>query len=173
MGSLTPGIGDRDHAQGLPDAPVTLVEYADYECPFSGRAYPVIKSVRERFGDRLRFVYRNFPLTEIHPHARHAAEAAEAAGGQGAFWPMHDRLFEHQTQLDDAHLRQYAAAEGLDADRFASDLRGRVFAERVRDDVASGIGSGVRGTPTFFVNGVRHDGGWEAEHLIAAVTRAF
>ena len=172
MGSLTPGVGDRDHAQGLPDAAVTLVEYADYECPHSGRAYPVIKSVQERFGDRLRFVYRNFPLTEIHPHARHAAEAAEAAGGQGGFWPMHDRLFEHQAQLDDAHLRQYAVDEGLDADRFAADLADHAFAGRVDADVASGEASGVAGTPTFFVNGVRYDEAPDFVHLVAAVERA-
>ena len=172
MGSLTPGVGDRDHAQGSPDAAVTLVEYADYECPFSGRAYPVVKSVRERFGDRLRFVYRNFPLTEIHPHARRAAEAAEAAGGQGAFWPMHDRLFEHQTQLDDAHLRQYAVDAGLDADRFAADLADHAFAGRVDADLASGEASGVAGTPTFFVNGVRHDEAPDFVHLVAAVERA-
>ena len=172
MGSLTPGVGDRDHAQGSPEAPVTLVEYADYECPFSGGVYGVIKSVQERFGDRLRFVYRNFPLSGIHPHARHAAEAAEAAGGQGAFWPMHVRLFEHQRQLDDAHLRRYAVDEGLDADRFAADLADHAFADRVDEDVASGEASGVPGTPTFFVNGVRYEMMPDYEHLVAAVEHA-
>jgi protein-disulfide isomerase len=172
MSILTLPVGPRDHAQGPPDAPVTLVEYGDYECPSCGMAYPIVEALQARFGDRMRFVFRNFPLAELHPHAQHAAEAAEAAGAQGAFWPMHDRLFEHQKQLDDAHLRGYALAESLDADRFTADLSGHAYADRVREDVMSGVRSGVHGTPTFFVNGERHDGSWDAEHLAAAIDGA-
>jgi protein-disulfide isomerase len=168
---LTVPVGARDHAQGPADAPVTLVEYGDFECPYCGMAYPIVKQVQAHFGDRLRFVFRHFPLGELHPYAQHAAEAAEAAGAQGKFWPMHDHLFEHQKQLDDAHLRAYAAAEGLDADRFAGDLGGHRFAERVREDFMSGVRSGVNGTPTFFVDGARHDGQWDADGLISALER--
>ena len=166
---LTVPVGEGDHVQGPPDAAVTLVEYGDFECPYCGMAYPIVKEVQAHFGDRLRFVFRNFPLGEVHPHAEHAAEAAEAAGAQGKFWPMHDQLFEHQKQLDDAHLRAYAAAEGLDADRFAVDLGGHAFADRVREDFMSGVRSGVNGTPTFFVDGARHDGEWDANGLISAL----
>jgi protein-disulfide isomerase len=172
MSTLTIPVGERDHAQGPADAPVTLVEYGDYECPYCGMAYPIVKHVQAHFGDRLRFVFRNFPLGDLHPHAQHAAEAAEAAAAQGKFWEMHDRIFEHQKRLDDAHLREYAAAEGLDADRFAVDLGGHSFAERVREDFMSGVRSGVNGTPTFFVNGRRHDGPWNADDLVAAIERA-
>jgi len=172
MSTLTMPVGERDHAQGPADAPVTLVEYGDYECPYCGMAYPILKQVQAHFGDRLRFVFRNFPLENVHPHAQHAAEAAEAAADQGKFWEMHDRIFEHQKRLRDEDLRAYAADEGLDADRFAVDLAGHTFAARVREDFMSGVRSGVNGTPTFFVNGVRHDGPWDAEDLIAAVERA-
>ena len=169
---MTTPVGARDHAQGPADAPVTLVEYGDYECPYCGMAYPIVKQVQAHFGDRLRFVFRNFPLGDMHPHAQHAAEAAEAAADQGRFWEMHDRIFEHQKRLRDEDLRGYAADEGLDADRFAVDLAGHAFAARVREDFMSGVRSGVNGTPTFFVNGTRHDGPWDAENLIAAIERA-
>src|SRR5919199_5615233 len=107
-------VAERDHIQGPSTAPVTLVEYGDYECPYCGAAHPIVKEVQRRLGDRLRFVFRHFPLTNVHPHAQHAAEAAEAAGAQGKFWAMHDTLFEHQRALDDAHLEEHAAALGLD-----------------------------------------------------------
>jgi protein-disulfide isomerase len=110
---LTPPVGERDHSQGPADAPVTLVEYGDYECPSCGQAYPIVKALQERLGARLRFVFRNFPLTNAHPHAEHAAEAAEAAAAQGRFWEMHDRLYERQRALDDAHLARHAADIGL------------------------------------------------------------
>src|SRR6059058_4798396 len=112
-GQLTPSVYEHDHAQGPATAPVTLVEYGDYECPYCGAAYPMVKEVQARLGDRLRFAYRHFPLSQAHPHAEHAAEAAEAAGAQGRFWEMHDTLFEHQRALDDAHLRLYAESLGL------------------------------------------------------------
>src|SRR5437899_5404080 len=163
---------DRDHIQGPTSAVATLIEYGDYECPYCGQAYPIIKEIQRRLGNKLRFVFRNFPLGEIHLHAQHAAEAAEAAAAQGKFWEMHDRIFEHQKRLRDEDLRAYAAAEGVDADRFAVDLGGHAFAERVREDFMSGVRSGVNGTPTFFVNGSRHDGPWNAEDLVAAIDRA-
>ena len=159
-GQLTPPVGDEDHTAGPDDAPVTLVEYGDYECPSCGMAYPVVKAIQQRMGDRLRFVFRNFPLAESHPHAEHAAEAAEAAGAQGRFWPMHDTLFEHQQALDDAHLVRYAAELGLDADEMARALEEGTFEPRVRRDFRSGLRSGVNGTPTFFINGERYDGDW-------------
>ena len=171
-GSLTPPVDERDHALGRPGAPVTLVEYGDYECPDCGRAYPIVKTVQRRLGPRLRFVFRNFPLRESHPHAQRAAEAAEAAGAQGKFWEMHDRLFERQFALDDHALMEYAADLGLDAERFRADLRDGTYRARVRDDFRSGVLSGVNGTPTFFVNGVRHDGAWDAESLVAALEAA-
>jgi len=169
---LTLPVGDRDHLQGPPDAAVTLVEYGDYECPHCGRAYPIVKEVQKQMGRRLRFVYRNFPLRETHPHAQHAAEAAEAAGAQGKFWEMHDRLFERQFALDDDALIEYAGDLGLDVARFRRELADRVYEPRVREDFRSGMLSGVNGTPTFFINGARHDDTWDVEPLLAAVKRA-
>lgn len=165
-------VSERDHAQGKADAKVTLVEYGDYECPHCGRAHPIVKEVQKRAGDELRFVFRNFPLAQIHTHAQHAAEAAEAAGAQGRFWAMHDHIFEHQRSLDDAHLTKFAAELGLDAARFEDELKRGVYADRVRDDFRGGIRSGVNGTPTFFINGVRHNGALDFEDLLAAIERA-
>jgi protein-disulfide isomerase len=168
-GLLTLPVGDRDHAQGAPDAPVTMVEYGDFECPYCRQAYPIVKEVQGRVGPRLRFVFRNFPLTEIHPHAQHAAEAAEAAGAQRAFWQMHDRLFERQFALEDDNLIEYARDLGLDADRVAGELAARTYKARVREDFMSGVRSGVNGTPTFFINGARHDQRWDVEALTRRV----
>jgi protein-disulfide isomerase len=165
-------VGERDHSQGPADAQLTLVEYGDFECPYCGRAYPIVKSLQERLGDRLRFVFRNFPLTTAHPHAQHAAEAAEAAAAQGRYWAMHDRLYEHQRALDDAHLARYAADVGLDVARFSEELEAGRYRARVREDFLSGVRSGVNGTPTFFVNGARHDGSCDLGELLAAVERA-
>ena len=165
---LTQPVSERDHVQGPPTAPVTLVEYGDYECPYCGAAYPIVEEVKRRLGDRLRFVFRNFPLGNMHPHAEHAAEAAEAAGAQGKFWEMHDELYEHQRALDDEHLEGYAGAVGLDVERFDRDMEGQVYAGRVREDFMSGVRSGVNGTPTFFINGRRHDGSYDLETLLAA-----
>jgi protein-disulfide isomerase len=166
---LTLPVGSRDHVLGPDSAPVTLVEYGDFECPFCRRAYPIVKEVRQRLGDRLRFVFRNFPLRESHPHAQHAAEAAEAAGAQGMFWEMHDRLFERQFALEDDNLEEYARDLGLDADRLRGELDAHINAARVREDFRSGITSGVNGTPTFYINGERYDGSWEVEPLAAAL----
>jgi len=156
--ALTPPVGERDHARGPAEAPLTLVEYGDFECPYTRRARPVVERLGRDFGDRLRFVYRHFPLTRIHPHAQHAAEAAEAAASQGRFWEMHDMLFHNQRHLDAADLIRYAAELGLDVARFERELNEHAHAGRVNDDVGSGLKSGVKGTPTFFVNGLRHDG---------------
>ncbi len=157
---LTVPVGPDDHSSGPDDAPITLVEYADYECPHCARAYPMIKRIQKDLGDKLRFVFRNFPLNESHPHAEHAAESAEAAAAQGKFWEMHDMLFEHQDALEDRDLVDYAAQIGLDPTRFVRDLENAVYTDEVREDFKSGIRSGVNGTPTFFVNGERYDGDW-------------
>jgi protein-disulfide isomerase len=171
-GILVLPVGDRDHIQGSADAPVTLVEYGDFECPYCRQAYPIVKEIRDRMGARLRFVFRNFPLTKVHSHAEHAAEVAEAAAAQGAFWQMHDRLFERQFALEDDNLIEYAQELGLDADRVAGALAARTYKPRVRDDFMSGVRSGVNGTPTFFINGVRHDQSWALDSLMAAIERA-
>ena len=168
-GHLTLPVGERDHVRGPSNAPVTLVEYGDYECPHCGRAYPIVKAVQGRVGNELRFVFRNFPLRESHPHAQRAAESAEAAGAQGRFWEMHDRLFERQFALDDEYLIEYAGDLGLDVERFRAELVGRVYEPRVREDFRSGVRSGVNGTPTFFINGVRYDGSWDRDSLLAAL----
>ena len=164
-----PVSDDRDHIQGPADAPVTFVEYGDYECPYCGAAYPIIKEVQSRMGDRLRFVFRNFPISTSHPHAEQAAEAAEAAASQGKFWEMHDLLYENQEHLDDADLHRYADQLGLDVGVFDEELAEHVHAERVREDFMSGVRSGVNGTPTFYVNGARHDGGYQLGELLAAL----
>jgi protein-disulfide isomerase len=170
-GILVLPVGDRDHTQGPADAPVTLVEYGDLECPYCRQAYPIVKEVQGRMGPRLRFVFRHFPLKQSHPHAQHAAEVAEAAGAQRAFWQMHDRLFERQFALEDENLIEYARELGLDADRVAGELAAHTHKARVREDFMSGVRSGVNGTPTFFINGVRHDQSWAVDSLTAAVER--
>jgi protein-disulfide isomerase len=165
-------VGEHDHILGPAAAPVTLVEYADFECPFCLRAYPVLKELRRRLGGRLRIVFRQFPLRDQHPHAQHAAEAAEAAAAQGKFWEMHDLLFEHQQALEDEHLVRYAAELGLDTDRFERELAEHRYRDQVQEDVLSGYRGGVRGTPGFFVNGVRHQGRWELEDLLPLIEAA-
>ncbi|MGI8468188.1 MAG: DsbA family protein, partial [Pyrinomonadaceae bacterium] len=148
---------------------VTLVEYGDYECSYCGKAYPIIKKVQEKMGDKLRFVFRNFPLTQAHPNALHAAEAAEVAASQGKFWEMHDILYENQDALDDESLTTYAEKIGLDAKKFTEDLQNDTFEEKVRADFMNGVESGVNGTPTFFIDGTRYNGGWEYENLLDAL----
>jgi protein-disulfide isomerase len=163
MSRLRPAVSASDHAAGPADAPVTLVEYGDYECPHCGRAYPIVRELQKRMGRRLRLVFRNFPLAEIHPHAEHAAEAAEAAAAQGKFWEMHDVIFEHQAHLADADLVRYAKDLGLDAGRVKDELAAGAHLDRVREDFGSGVRSGVNGTPTFFINGTRYDGSWDLD----------
>jgi protein-disulfide isomerase len=165
-------VGERDHIRGPADAPVTLLEYGDFECPFCQAAHPVVEEVRRRLRDQLRFVYRHFPLANVHPHAEAAAEAAEAAGAHGRFWPMHDRLFEAQGALTDEDLVAHAVALELDVERFIRELASGMYAARIREDFMSGVRSGVNGTPTFYVNGVRHDGGVDLGSLLAALLEA-
>jgi protein-disulfide isomerase len=162
---------DEDHIQGPADAAVTLVEYGDYECPYCGAAYPIVKEVQRRMGERLRFVFRNFPIATSHPHAEQAAEAAEAAASQGRFWPMHDILFENQKRLRDPDLRAYAEQLGLDVGLFEKELAEHVHAARVHEHFISGVRSGVNGTPTFYINGARHDDSYDVEILLAALER--
>src|SRR5258708_31719488 len=156
--ALDPAVDpDRDDILGRADAPVTMVEYGDFECPFCARSYPAVQAIRRQLGDRLRFVFRHFPRPD-HPHARHAAEAAETASAQGHFWQMHDMLFEHQGALEDRDLVGYAAAIGLDVGRFEHDLTTHVYLERVHAHLQSAARSGAHVTPTFFINGIKHEG---------------
>ena len=167
-----PVDGDRDHVQGPAAAPVTLVEYGDYECPYCGAAYPIVKQLQSQLGDRLRFVFRNFPITTAHPHAQHAAEEAEWAAAAGTFWPMYAALYEHGQSLTDGRMLDLARGLGLDAAALAEAWRAHTFIRRVKEDFLSGIKSGVDGTPTFFINGVRHDGGWDEATLARALEDA-
>jgi protein-disulfide isomerase len=163
-------VSAHDHVAGSRDAPVVLVEYGDYECPYCGRAHPIVKAAQRSLGEQLAFVYRHFPLAEVHPHATLAAEAAEAAGAQGKFWAMHDMLFDHQTALQEEALLVYAEAVKLDVARWAQELADGAHSRKVRDDFLGGVRSGVNGTPTFFINGVRFDGNWaDADGFIAVL----
>jgi protein-disulfide isomerase len=165
-------VGATDHAVGPAHARVTLVEYGDFECPSCRQAFPVIKLLLDEFKDRLRFVYRHFPLEEVHPHALNAAQAAECAGAQGKFWPMHDLLFEHQHALKAHHLRAYAEQLELDMARFTAEMNDTVYLQRVREHQKSGQDSGVRATPTFFLNGKLQDVSFGVKSLFDAVEKA-
>jgi protein-disulfide isomerase len=167
MPALKVPVTSRDHIQGDEHAPVILVEYGDYECSHCGHAYPIVKQVQKHFGKRLAFVFRNFPLNEIHPHAQAAAETAEFAGVQDRFWEMHDAIFENQ----DAQglLLELAARIGLSAEDLGRALKAGEFTERVKEDFLGGVRSGVNGTPTFFINGRRHDGSFELANLVEAI----
>jgi protein-disulfide isomerase len=165
-------VTDRDHAIGPANAPVTLVEYGDYECPDCGNAYPVIKRLLAEHGPRLRFVFRNFPLSNVHPHASVAAQAAEAAAAHGKFWEMHDLLYEHQKNLDEYEMGQLALRAGLEIYRFDADMASELFAPKVAEDFNSGVKSGVNGTPTFFINDLRYDGKKDYESLKKAIEDA-
>jgi protein-disulfide isomerase len=162
---------DRDHVRGPREAPVTLVEYGDFECPYCGQAEPVIRELLSDFGE-LRYVWRHLPLNDVHPRAQLAAEAAEAAAAQGAFWEMHDLLLDHQDALSPRDLAGYSEQLGLDVERFREDLRTHAGAGRVAEDVDSADLSGVSGTPTFFVNGRRHYGAYDIGTLTSAVRAA-
>ena len=172
MSGLRPAVSEIDHRSGPATALVTLVEYGDYECPHCGRAQPIVEEVRKRMGRDLAFVFRHFPLASVHPHAEHAAQAAEAAASQGRFWEMHAAIFADQAALTDLDLVRRAQRLGLDAGRLGQELAGGVHAGRVRRDFESGVRSGVNGTPTFFINGARHDGPWDVESLLAALQTA-
>jgi protein-disulfide isomerase len=170
----TPVDPARDHVQGSDRAGVTLVEYGDYQCPYCGEAYPIVKQLQKEFGDQLRFVFRNFPLTQIHEHAEFAAQLAEAAAHYGKFWEMHDFIYEHQRLLGSAEPFLVYAKDELHLDRAAisAEIAGGVYLPRIREDFMSGIHSGVNGTPTFYINGVRHDAGYDLPTLSAAIRAA-
>lgn len=158
-----------DHMQGDQSAECTLVEYGDYECPYCARAHPIVKRLQRHFGKRLRFVFRNFPLSQLHPHAESAAETAEFAADKGKFWEMHDLLFENQSRLDMAVFERLAEELHLSAPELREALNGRDYLARARADFAGGVRSGVNGTPTFFINDLRNDGSFEYEDLRAAI----
>ena len=162
-------VTERDHVQGSDNAAVTLVEYGDYECPHCGHAHPVVKRLQKQFGDKLRFVFRNFPLTQIHPLAEPAAEATEFAASQGKFWEMHDGIFEHQALLSLEFLTSLARENGLNEAALSEALASGGFRGRVKEDFTGGVRSGVNGTPTFFVNGKRHDAPPDYESLLQAI----
>jgi protein-disulfide isomerase len=166
--SILPVKG-HDHVQGSIKAPYVLVEYGDYQCPYCGEAHEVVKEIKERLGDKLCFVFRNFPLVDIHEHAEHAAEAAEAAATQGRFWEMHNLLFENQNALEDEDLAAYATELGLDAKRLMADVRSGAHVARIKQDLISGEQNGVNGTPAFFVNDKPFEDEPTAEDLIAAL----
>ena len=172
LGRLATPVSERDHTRGAAAAPITLVEYGDFECPYCRALAPIVDGLRQRLGGQLRFVFRHFPLTASHPHAFRAAQAAEAAGAQGAFWEMHDLLFARQAALTDEDLVAYAAELGLDAERFGRELREAVYAERVREDIRTGMASGVTGTPTLYLDGVRFDTTVGLSELLTAIRAA-
>jgi protein-disulfide isomerase len=171
MTKLSIAVSAKDHQQGNPHAPCTLVEYGDYECPSCGHAYPIVKRVQKHFGKRLLFVFRNFPLSQMHPYAEPAAETAEFAAAHDKFWEMHDLLYENQDRLDDALLFELAQKLHLDSAELREALESKEFEPRVRADFSGGVRSGVNGTPTFFLNGQRHDGPYDFDSLVEAVDR--
>lgn len=162
----------RDHVLGPSHAPVAVIEYGDFQCPICKQAAPAVKIMLARFAGRVRFAFRHFPLEEAHPHALGAALAAEAAGAQGKFWPMHDLLFENQRDLEPGDVRRYAERLGLDMARYDTDMARQVHLQRVREHMESARASGVRGTPGFFINGVVQDVSFGMEHLLKGVERA-
>jgi protein-disulfide isomerase len=165
-------VSEQDHSQGPATAAVTLVQYGDYECPYTRQSTTVVRALQQQLGDQLRFVFRNFPLTEIHPHALNAALTAEAAASQGKFWQMHDYIFHHQHTLEDSDLVQFAAALGLDMQQYARDMAEQPTLARIEEDVESGERSGVQGTPTFFINGVVYRGSWKHDAFLTALQAA-
>jgi protein-disulfide isomerase len=166
---LNEPVGGRDHIRGPLSAEVSLVEYGDFECPYCRAAEPIVTGLIEAMGDKLSVVFRHFPLREVHPHAEHAAEVAEAAAVQGKFWEMHDELFANQHALDDASLVKYAAELSLDSDRVSRELASHEHAGRVAEDQESGLDSGVNGTPTFYIDGTRYDGPVALRDMLAAI----
>ena len=165
-------VTERDHVRGPVDAPVTIVEYGDFQCRFCGAAYPNLAEVLRQRADMVRLAYRHFPITNVHPYAESAAETAEAAAARGRFWEMYDWLYQHQDQLDPVHLSLGVEQIGLSPEEIAAEVGRQEYADRVRQDFVGGIRSGVNGTPTLFVNDVRHDGGYDLAELLAVVDAA-
>lgn len=165
MTQLIPIVNNNDHIWGNPIASIELVEYGDYECPYCGHAFPIVKKILRNFGSEIKFVFRNFPLTKIHPNAFSAALATEAAGLQNRFWEMHDIIFENQKALDDDYILLFAHRIGLDMERFKTDIQQKPLMEKVHKDFESGLRSGVNRTPTFFINGHKYEGDWTGDRL--------
>ncbi len=166
-------VGPRDHSQGPGSAHLVLVEYGDYQCPYCGAAYPIVKQIQQKLASQLQFVFRNFPITNSHPYAEWAAEIAEGAALQGKFWELHDYLYENQGRLgDEAYFARYEKKLGLDAAKLQREVAEHVHLPRIREDFTSGVRSGVNGTPTFYINGIRYDGSPEFDPLMAALKRA-
>ena len=163
---LKPPVSNKDHLQGKESAPLEMVEYGDYQCGHCGHAYPIIKTIQEEMGDDIKFIFRNFPLSEIHPDAMNAAVAAEAAALQDKFWEMHDMIYEHQDRLEVEDLFLYAKAVGLDMERFKNDIQKDSLVAKIESDFEGGVRSGVNGTPGFFINGEKYDGDWTSNLLI-------
>src|SRR5258708_615002 len=168
---LRPPVSEKDHIQGAAAATLELVEYGDYQCPHCGHAYPIIKRIQQELGNTLKFVFRNFPLSEAHPQVFIAAVAAEAAGKQNAYWEMHDLIFENQQLLPRLPFITFAQTLGLDTGKFEEDLADTTLATKVEADFDSGIRSGVNGTPSFFINGLRYDDSWEEKRLLAQLKK--
>ncbi len=171
MTKLSIPVSARDHVQGEVGAPLTLVQYGDYQCPSCGQAYPIVKAVQQKLGARLRFVFRNYPLPQ-HPHALHAAEVAEAAAVLGKFWEMHDTLYQHQAHLEDAHLLGYATQLGLDPGAVAKEASSVKVVNHIKADIAGGDASGVQGTPAFYINGESFEDSWDEATLLAVLEGA-
>lgn len=159
-------VSERDHIQGNPDAAIELVEYGDYQCPYCGAAHPQVQKVQKEMGDKLKFVFRNFPLTNMHEHALNAAIASEVAGDMGKFWEMHDILFENQRELDYSRIMEYAKQIGLDVEKIEAKFPEPKYKEKVEQDLESGLRSGVNGTPSFFINGEKYEGSFMADEMI-------
>ena len=172
INTLLAPVSEDDHVQGPPAARLTLVEYGDYECPDCGRLFEIIRDLQQTLGERLRIVYRHYPLNGIHPHAQEAAEAAQAARAQDRFWEMHDLLFRHQNALKRNHLLTYAESLALDMNRFNAELKKQVYRDRVREDFRRGVENGVYGTPGLFLNEVRHAGAWDRNTLLQKLNPA-
>lgn len=164
-------VSSQDHIQGNDHALITLVEYGDYECPYCGAAYPIVKRIQKHFGERLKFVFRNFPITESHPHAGIAAMSAEFAATKGKFWEMHDLLYENQDNLEFSDLLNYAKSLNLSFDELKIAIENETFSEKIQEDFMGGVRSGVNGTPTFFINGQRFNDSFEYENLLEAITK--
>jgi protein-disulfide isomerase len=171
MNRLSIAVNVNDHLQGSLDAPRVLVQYGDYECSACGAAFPIVKRLQEHLGDKLSFVYRNFPLREAHPHAEHAAETAEFAAAHGNFWEMHDLLYENQENLEDESLCEFAVALGLSPNKLRRSLEAGSYRDRIDNDFRGGVRSGVNGTPTFFINGLRYDGSYDFDGLLGAIVQ--
>jgi protein-disulfide isomerase len=169
--TLSRAVDERNHIQGAESAPVTLLMYGAYECPHCVEGNKIVREIQQQLGKKLRFVFRHFPRTNVHPHAEAAAEVAEAAGEQGKFWELHDKLFKNYNRLDGEHLVGYAEELGLNMEQFDRAITGRVYSGKVRGDLLSGLESGVKGTPTYFINGVKHNNSGELDVLLEAVER--